>query len=286
MKSIPIRRLNTAGGNHEFKEAFGIRGVQDLLGGKDMVQDLHRHDYFYVLALEQGQGKHEIDFTSYPVRNHSVFFMRPGQVHQLQLTSNSTGYLMHFKSDFYHPTDKASEQLLRKASNKNLCALDAKRFGKLSAILKNIFREYRDQQEGYQAVIRFNLGIFFIELLRHQQSKNSLDGANTYTMQRLEAFLDLLDTHIFKQKQVSQYADMLHLSTYQLNAITKDALGKTSSEVINDRIIMESKRLLLATTNQVNQIAYHLGYEDASYFIRFFKKHTGYSPETFRNNFK
>jgi AraC-like DNA-binding protein len=79
---------------------------------------------------------------------------------------------------------------------------------------------------------------------------------------------------------------MLNLSNYQLNAITKTTLGKTCSEVIDEYIILESKRNLLATSNQVTQIAFHLGYEDVSYFIRFFKKHTGYSPEAFRNNFR
>ena len=76
------------------------------------------------------------------------------------------------------------------------------------------------------------------------------------------------------------------MSVYQLNNITKTTLGKTASDVINDHIILEAKRFLLATSEQVNQIAYHLGYEDPSYFIRFFKKHTGYTPEAFRSNFR
>ena len=46
------------------------------------------------------------------------------------------------------------------------------------------------------------------------------------------------------------------------------------------------RRQLLATTNQVNHIASELGYEDPSYFFRFFRKHTGYSPQSYRNNFK
>jgi AraC-like DNA-binding protein len=78
---------------------------------------------------------------------------------------------------------------------------------------------------------------------------------------------------------VSEYAAMMNLSTYQLNAITKQTLGKTCSQLIDEHIILEAKRYLLATANQVNQIADHLGYEDVSYFTRFFKKHTGYSPE-------
>ncbi|MEO7768377.1 MAG: helix-turn-helix domain-containing protein, partial [Ferruginibacter sp.] len=101
---------------------------------------------------------------------------------------------------------------------------------------------------------------------------------------RLQNFLELLDTHITNIKQVSQYAGRLNLSTYQLNAITKATVGKPASALINEQIILEAKRYLLATPNQVKDIADYLGYEDISYFIRFFRKHTGYTPEAFRKN--
>jgi AraC family transcriptional activator of pobA len=104
--------------------------------------------------------------------------------------------------------------------------------------------------------------------------------------ERLEELLELLETHITTHKQVSEYAQLLNLSAWQLNTITKTTLGKTCSELINEYIILESKRYLLATNHQIKEIAWHLGYEDISYFIRFFKKHTGYSPELFRHNFR
>ena len=285
MEKIPIRYINATQKETDASESFNIRDIRDLLAGKNMVQELHRHDYFYILALKKGTGNHEIDFTSYQVRDHSIFIMRPGQVHQLTLKSESRGYLIEFKTDFYHPLNKPSNQLLRKASYQNLCQPDAIGFKKLLVILTYVFKEYSDKQERYQDVIRANLDIFFIELLRHRQNRQrSSNTARTYTQERLEEFLELLEAHIVRFKQVSDYADMLNLSTYQLNAITKETLGKTSSELINEYIILEAKRYLLATTKQVNQIAHQLGYEDVSYFNRFFKKRTGYSPETFRNN--
>ena len=287
MDTIPVRQIRTAQKEMDFFERFNIRDVQDLLDGKDLVQELHRHDFFFILALEKGKGNHEIDFTSYEIYDHSVFFMRPGQVHELTLKAGSTGYLMEFKTDFYYPHDKLSSQLLRKVSNKNLCQLDANRVKKLLSLLTSIFQEYTDKQEGYHEVIKANLGIFFIELLRHRQNRESpLNKDTQYTQERLEEFFELLEIHVFNQKLVSQYAEIMNLSVYQLNAITKTTLGKTCSELIDEYIILESKRYLLATSNQVTQIAYHLGYEDVSYFIRFFKKNTGYSPEIFRNNFK
>lgn len=279
--------MHTTRKEPNFSESFSIRDVGNLLAGKDMVQELHRHDYFFILALKKGKGHHEIDFKSYNVCDNSVFFMHPGQVHHLTLKAGSTGYLMQFKTDFYYAHNKASNQLLRRASNKNLCQLDAKRFTKLISILTYIFQEYTHRQERYEEVIKANLGIFFIELIRHQRKgKNSLDKVNPYMQERLEEFLELLEVHVSRHKQVSHYADMLKLSSYQLNAITKATLGKTCSELINEHIILESKRYLLATSNQVKDIAYTLGYDDVSYFIRFFRKHTGYSPEAFRHNSK
>ena len=287
MQTIPIRHIKATQSEPNFSESFGIRDVQALLDGKDMIQGLHRHDFFFILALEKGNGNHVIDFTAYKVGDYFIFFMRPGQVHELTLKTESTGYLMEFKPDFYYPHDKVSNQLLRKASNTNLCQLDASSFKKLFSLLAYIFQEYGDKREGYHEVIKANLGIFLIELIRHRQNNSSSsDRVNSYAQERLENFLELLETHISSHKQVTHYADLLSLSTYQLNAITKATLGKTCSELIDGYIILESKRYLLATSNQVNQIANHLGYEDVSYFIRFFKKHTGYSPETFRHNSK
>ncbi len=286
MQNIPIRKINTPRKELHPDESFSIRKVAEVLGGTDMVQELHSHDFFYVLALEEGSGSHDIDFRSFGIRDHSVFFMRPGQVHRLDLKAGSTGYLMEFKADFYHATGKPANQLLRKASKANFCQLEAGGFEKLYAIMSYIFQEYTTRQERYGEVIRAQLDIFFIELLRQRKCQEVPEGDGTlYMRERLEDFLDLLETHIGSHKQVGYYAEALHLSLYQLSAITKSILGKTPSELVNEHIVLEAKRYLLSTSNQVNQVAYRLGYEDVSYFIRFFKKHTGYTPEAFRHNF-
>jgi len=275
MDKIPIRHISSTQKEPDFSKSFSIRDVQALLAGKDMLQELHRHDYFFMLVLKKGMGNHEIDFTPYEICDNVVYFMRPGQVHQLVLKEGSTGYLMQFSNDFYFPLDNASKQLLRKTSKINYYQLNANGFQKLFPILTYIFQEYDNKQERYEEVIKANLSILFIVLVR-QHSGSTSGNVSLYTQQKLEAFLELIETNVFNLKQVSEYAAMMNLSTYQLNAITRETLGKTCSELINEHIILEAKRYLLATSNQINQIADHLGYEDVSYFIRFFKKHTGY----------
>jgi AraC family transcriptional activator of pobA len=287
MKKIPIRQISPLQQELPSPERFKIRRVEDILGGNNLVHDLHRHDFFFILAIKNGKGNHEIDFTAYQVLDNSVFFLRPGQVHQLTLDAGCTGYLLEFNTEFYHPLGKSSDQRLRKASNKNYCVPELSRFNKLQALLASMFHEYTAREEGYRDVIKASLDIFFIEFARQSPNpKGESTIANSYTQERFEDFLELLDKHIATHKRVSQYTEMMNLSPYQLNEITKSSIGKTASDLIDEHIILEAKKYLLATSNQVKDIADHLGYEDVSYFIRFFKKHTSYSPEVFRHNFR
>jgi AraC family transcriptional activator of pobA len=287
MKAIPVRHITSAQKEQSIAGRFSIRKVQDILNGKDLQHDLHRHNFFFILLLRAGEGTHEIDFVPHPVTDRCVFLLRPGQVHQLQLKTGATGYLLEFDTEFYHPTDKFSAQRLRKANSKNFCQLNAARFAKLEAILSFIFDEFTGKEDGYRDAIRASLEMFYIELVRQSTSPQSAGvNASSYTQDRFDEFVSLVETHFATHKLVSQYTGLMSLSSYQLNEISKTAVGKTASALIDEHILLEAKRHLLATPNQVKEIADHLGYEDPSYFIRFFKKHTGLSPDTFRKNFK
>jgi AraC family transcriptional activator of pobA len=279
MSKIPLRSINNA---HP-QARFSIREIGPIVSVNDMIQPLHRHDFFFLLILKKGTGQHVIDFKSYPVSDNSIFFLRPGQVHQLTLQSGSSGYLVEFSQDFYSPLGNPAS---RKMSNMNFWQPAPVDHDKLLALSTSIFQEYSGERAWHLEVIKDYLNVVFIELGRQAENSSNLPDSKSYAQERLDDLLQLLETHIAKRKQVSQYATMLHLTPYQLNAITKEALGKTCSELINEQIVLEAKRHLLATSGRINEIALELGYEDISYFIRFFKKHTGLSPQAFRENFR
>ena len=287
MKKIPIRHIAATHQEQSNAGRFSIRDLRTVLHGKDLVHDLHKHDFYFILAVKTGQGIHEIDFVRYDVHNNALFILRPGQVHQLRLAADCTGYLLEFDTSFYQPNNAKEEQRWKKSTSRNYCEVEESRFEKLLSFLSIIFTEYASKQEGYYEAIKSSLDLFFIEFVRQSPSPNQvLPGTNNYTQERYEELLRLLEEKITTVKSVSQYADLLNLSVYQLNAITKASVGKTTADLINGQIILEAKRYLLATPNQIKDIAWHLGYEDTSYFIRFFKKHTGQSPDAFRKNFK
>ncbi len=283
MKKIPVRHIKDS-----FSEdRFSIRAIEALVANEDLTHDLHRHDFYFILFIQNGTGEHEIDFIQYEVNNHSVFFIRPGQVHQLKLHKGTTGFMLQFTSDFYALRENTSSIVLRKASNKNHCHVNTERFEKIALLLEVVFQEYTKKQDRYKEVVKASLDIIFIELVRQSSNPNMIvNEAKLYAQERLEELQDLLEENIHTKKQVSEYAEMLSITPYQLNAITKALLQKTVSELINEHIILEAKRMLIATTNQVTQVADMLGYDDPSYFIRFFRKQTGLTPEVFRQNFK
>lgn len=199
MEAIPIRHINETRKEPDLYGNLSIRDISDVLAGKDMLQELHRHDFFYILILKKGIGHHEIDFTAYPVCDHSVFFMRPGQVHQLRLKAESTGYLIQFGNEFCFSNEKISGQLLRKAGSLNYYQFNPDKFQKLQIILNDIFQEYISKEQQYQEVIKANLDIFLIELIRQQTSGIS-EHHNLYSQEIMEKFSALLEKHVFEHK--------------------------------------------------------------------------------------
>lgn len=286
MKPIPVRRhIKTPAGKVDPAEIFSIRDLRSVMGQQERAHELHRHDFYFLLALESGSGTHEIDFEKHAVRKGQVFVLRPGQVHRLHLQPNSRGYLVEFSKEFYPGDNREAGERLRKAAGRNLCKPLPAGFVKIAAALELIFREYGEKQPGYKSAVKAGMDILFIEILRQSNSPGKqVQPAGSYEQSRYEELTALLESEISRLQQGSQYAARMHLSLYQLNRICKIVSGKTVSELLQAHRLLESKRYLLATTLQVKEIASLLGFEDASYFTRFFRKQTGKTPDAFRQH--
>ncbi len=272
---IPIRNLSKAPENF----LFDIKKVEEMMNGERMEHAIHRHDYFFILALEKGEGTHEIDFESYSVEDGALYFIRPGQVHQLILEPDSKGYLINFCANFYAARDDYKKRLLRKVSASNFYLLEKQL---TITPLSDIFTEFSDRNIGFEEAIRSYLSVLFTTLYR-SIDYSDLNAVTSYNQEQFEAFKQLVEDNCTTEKSASEYAKMMHISLTKLNRIIKSIIGKTCTQIINDQLILEAKRYLMTTQNNVNEISFILGFEDASYFNRFFKKHTGYTPQNFRN---
>lgn len=261
-------------------------GVVDLAGRGAYDSSVpHRHTFFELLFFDAGQGDHEIDFNLFPIESHSVHFVSPGQIHQLS-HKKTKGYVLCFTEDFI--SLKSKESFVESfpfydSSNAPVLKLNKALSAEINALIVAVAAELRsgntnepDLYRSYLNIILLKLKTFFI-----QTRKNSVHpGQNK--KQKVTAFKKLINDLYLQHKSVSDYADKLNVTPNHLNALCKKHEGKTATKLIQERLLLESKRLLYATDMNIKEISFYLHFEDVPYFNRFFKKQTQLTPIQYR----
>ena len=97
-------------------------------------------------------------------------------------------------------------------------------------------------------------------------------------------FEQLVEKGYSEERNVSNYANNLHIHPYCLNKVCKLSVDKTASEIIHNRVLQEAKKMILESDKSFKEIAYQLNFNSAAYFSRYFKKHIGINPTEFKNN--
>ncbi|MEP2937616.1 MAG: helix-turn-helix domain-containing protein [Gilvibacter sp.] len=153
-------------------------------------------------------------------------------------------------------------------------------------LLHQVFLEELNQKDTIQAeMLRALMARFIIKstrLLKNNEAHSAVPKSKT---ELVRAYNVLVETHFKDQHSVGFYADMLHKSPKTLsNSFSK--FGRSPLQIIHDRIVLETKRLLHYSDKSAKEIAYEIGFEDASHLSKLFKKNTGYSPIEFRQQQK
>jgi len=282
-KQVPLHAIKT--------KEMGPSGfaIIDLHGNGGKAYDSsvpHRHTFFELLLFTQAQGKHEIDFNHYPVENNSVHFVSPGQIHRLSLKKNK-GYVLCFTEDFVSLKSKGrfTETFpFYDGSMRPVISLKKELSSQLEDLVKALNAEINS---GDLDICRSYLNIILLKLKsafnkKYDTSKNNLPDKNKKVIQ----FKKLINAHYLSHKSVSVYAEKLSISPNHLNALCKKQEGKTATQFIQERVLLESKRLLYATDMHIKEISFFLQFEDVPYFNRFFKKQTQLTPLAYRSLFQ
>jgi AraC family transcriptional activator of pobA len=242
----------------------------------------HAHDFYLLLYITEGAGTHTVDLVTYELRPGSLFFLAPGQVHHWQLDADTRGLLVFFDTDFYlfrYPGSQLYEYPFFGHAHPPVLYLPADE-REILPLFKRLFSEYTVPQPNQAEVFRSYLHLCLELGARHYPA---LPAAETnLAQQQIRQFGTLLNQHYRTKRSVSDYAELLHLTANHLNALCRRVLNKTASALIHERVITEAQRLLSHSALGVAQVAYELGFEDASYFVRYFRKYAGTTPEVFR----
>jgi AraC family transcriptional activator of pobA len=252
----------------------------------------HKHNYYEMCFFTEGDGEHEIDFINHPITSPSIHFIRPGQVHLIKRGEVYKGYLVVFSEEFFNLRFQNLEiipgyPLVTNLENGPILDLNDNMFVEFHQLIKCIENELVESDADSQEIIISYLKIFFLKLrqnfLKLVTTQNKTAGTMKNTVYR---FNQLVDKYYDQIHHVKEYAELMGESPVQINRAIKAVTGKTSSELIIERLILEAKRLLLFSDLSNKEVAYKLNYEDPSYFARIFRKKTGYTPSGFRAKMK
>jgi AraC family transcriptional activator of pobA len=249
----------------------------------------HRHTYYEILFIEEGEGYHEIDFHSYNIQGAGLHFLTPGQVHLLTFSSSFQGYIVAFSEDFYtfyNPVNPSLSQLsfFQPARRQPIITLDAAEKKYFHNIMENMVSDHLSADTD-QTLIGKYLGVLLQKCSYLIQKNEQPTEAATHTVPELVGrFQELVEKNFRQMHAVQQYAHELSVSPDYLSKIIKKFLGTPSQEYILDKLLLEAKRLLVFTNLSSKEIAYHIHLDDPSYFSRIFKKKTGLTPNEYRDH--
>lgn len=248
----------------------------------------HTHKGLYqLLWVQSGALKVQLDDSVQQLQGPLAIVVPPGVVHGFKFARNTDGLVLTLGARFmvegeFQPVGEAfcaaydTAAVLPMAEDKAMVA-------RLGALLHNLLAEFQVPQATQSPTVRW-LARAVVWLITNQHAaRTDTQAHRALRSQRLfTRFLQLVEQHVQEQWTLSQYADRLGLSTQRLNRLAREVNNQSALEVVHARLTREACRRLVYTAAPVGTIAEELGFEDAAYFSRFFRRRIGKTPLAFR----
>lgn len=245
----------------------------------------HRKDHYLLVFIRRAGSRQWIDMTPYVLKDNTVYFTGPNQVIVKEEFKQLWSTGIAFTGEFLALQENASltklslVQNLQNAHELRLTDADV-RF--VEDLLSKIRVEYQQPGQWQQRMLTAYLTVLLTYLSRLYTEQ--FTGNDTSVDQLLlKQFQAKIDEHFQQWHEVADYASMLHISAGHLSEVVKSQSGRPAIKHIHDRLVMEARRLLFHTHQSLKEIAFDLGFSEASYFNRFFKRETGVTPADYRD---
>ena len=255
--------------------------VEELTNSDDAFLEPHRHEYWELVWCVDSLGSQSIDFVDYDNKVGRIFTIAPGQVHRSELVGESARLLV-FTPGFVK-TNHRNTQLVDTVFAMHQSRppyLDCSEEGNCYLLpIFTMIKEECAREESDWDLVESLMNSFLRYILRFA-SQSSLKGEVRDS--RVNQVVDLIEQHYTTHKHCEFYAQALSITNKRINEIVKAERGKTVTQLIHDRIILEANRELIFSTKTIKTIAFELGFEDPAYFSRFYRGQMNESPAEFR----
>ena len=273
-----------------YKTKYGRELLVDLIKLEKLEKyinqpESHYLTYYDITLITEGEGNLFIDEYKCSLEKHTIILSSPGQIRTWECKTIPKGFVIIFEEEFlcsFFNDIKFVQKLsyFNKPGLNPYLKINAKEFKFLSNLLNSVEKEIKTDISGENHMLRALLYQILIWINRKYISVYS--KSNRITNNYVSDFIQLVNDFFRSDHSVESYANKLNITSGHLNDIVKKNLKITAKKFIQNRILLEAKRLLNYSDLTISEIAWKLNYNDLSYFIRFFKKSTGLTPVQFR----
>ncbi len=246
----------------------------------------HVHTFYAVIWFSDGGGRHTVDFRSYDIEPNTFYLIAPGQVHHFEAPATNRGTMLKFCTNFLsddlsHDDTFARYNLFSSHSHPVVRISDEARLAELRTLVEACEREIaREKDFAHLDIIRSLARIILVYIHRYGERHGAMSLDAMRPQHRLYLrYRQLVETQYRSRRNVADYAAQLAVSAKSLTRAVGECTGQTPLAVLNQRIALEARRLATFTQMQTKEQAYYLGFDDPSYYVKFFKRHHGLLPQ-------
>lgn len=270
----------------EVKDKLGDEALFKISRFKKVIKKTkpHTHDgYYELIFLKEGEGFHWIETTRYQVEAPECYIMKPGTMHCWEFTDIPAGFVVLFKLDYLDPvTETALIEIINQLGDTTRVSVGNDL--SLDHLFEELMKNFENKGKHSDLIIQSLLKIIYAKISDHIEVSNAMPLRTSNLNDR---FIKLLNEKCPELRSVNDYAKMLNTSPQNLNAACRKYSGKSAGDLVAEKLLVIAKRYVLHTDNNMSEIAHVLQFNDASYFVKFFRKYTGVTPLQFRfQNFR
>ena len=250
----------------------------------------HVHAHLYQLIwVEEGAGTLSAEGKTVDFEGSWVTFIVPNTLHSISFEKDTVGRSLYFTHDFMN-IGYLGNMLQNFMGNVSVpmykyTNIPDDKLQLWQQLFSNLKQEFENPNAlGYNASIKAWLSLVLTQLVRIESAQYNHD--NNHDSMRSEQltnqFINLLEQHYKEERRVEFYAHHTGVSVDTLSNHIRAVMRRTVGKVIRERVVLEAKRQLVYSDKTVSQVAHWLNFEDDSYFIRFFKRETGMTPNKYK----
>ena len=221
-------------------------------------------DGFSAIVMMSGEATVSIDMNNYHIRPNNIVFFNPDSIIRTVGCSASRALYMRFGKA---PVLQATPE-------------DVGEIRQLFQLIKAMLRS--DKERYRHEIIRtlFTTAFYLITEINQREQPGELKPGRSEVL--FNDFTALLQQHSKRERNVGFYAAQLNITPKYLSAVVKEVSGKTAARWIDESVILEAKTLLKYSGLSIQEIAYRLNFSTQSFFGKYFKQHTGFSPSRYK----